>query len=194
MSKQSTVHKDLEVQYRRYKILGIALIIAAFVPGLTLAGLYVTGPGIGYMKEHMLVVAVAFALNIPLLLVLAYVLAFKRMKFLERSTALVARGITKEVPLAGIYKLQGREENLCCVDLFSGEDGSLQRHYVIPNESIKSFVDGLPEAPPESLEERRIAGEHYITAYLETDSDEPVALSDGVHLLWLSPPTSVSAL
>ena len=191
MTRENYLHNDLKEQYNRYRLLAVAMVVVAIVPVATLIGLYLTGPGLKYLGERMLMVVVAFVLEIPLVLGLAYLLSYKRMKFLERSSELVQRGIREELPMVGLYKLYARDgAKLCCVDLIAGADNSVQRLHVIPNAAMKSFVDDLPDAPDPSNDSVTETPMRAVIAYVDPETKLPVAIEEDGVLLWISPPAS----
>ncbi len=187
-----TIHRDLKEQYNRYRLLAVALIVVGIVPVLTLLGLYVTGPGLKYLGERLLMVVVAFALEIPLVIGLAYLLSYKRCKFLERSSELVQRGVKEELPMMGLYKLSSRDgSKICCADLIAGADNMARRFHVIPNEAMRAFVNTLPELPDPLTPPTVQAPLSPVIAYVDPETKLPVALEVNDRILWISPPASI---
>lgn len=193
-SELKPVHTDLEVQHRRYKLMGIALSIAAFMPAIVLFGYYAFDTSSGFMHTRVLVAAVACVLDIPLMLGLAYLLAFKRMKFLERSTDLLKRGNRQDVQVIGPYKYPTGEKgvNAYCIDLVNPQTGESERNFVILNVSNENYLKELPTAPTDvpRLEDKSSASKK-AQAVVDPETKKPVVIEHDGQTLWLSPPAKL---
>lgn len=188
------VHPDLQQQHQRYKILGVGLVISSILPAVTFFIFYSSKAGIAYMSRHLLTVMVAFIVQIPLVLALAYILAMKRMRFLERSTALVNAGAKEEVSLAGAYKFNNRDGSKGCRLDLALPDG-IESFPIIPSQSIETYVKSLPDVPELAagdgqglLEE---VGAQSISAFIDPETKKPVAVELGGNILWMSPPANM---
>lgn len=186
------VHPDLQQQHFRYKILGVGLVISSILPAVTFFIFYSSSSGIAYLSRHLLTVMVAFILQIPLVLGLAYVLAVKRMRFLERSTSLINTVSKQELTLAGAYKFTNRDGSKGCrLDLVL-PDG-VESFPVIPSESIETYVNSLPDIPAavEDGAKPAITNAESVYAFIDPESKRPVAVELGGKVLWISPPANV---
>lgn len=184
------VHPDLMQQYQKYKILGVGLVICSILPCATLLIMYGTKSGLEHLGKHMLVVLVAFVLEIPLLFWLAYMLSLKRMRFLERSTQLVRGGTTEEVPLVGAYKIKAQDGKAACVlELIVGEDGN-EIFPVIPNQGVSELVAALPDLPDAPVESKSKSSKS-VRAFIDPETKRPVAVEMDGKTLWLSPPAKL---
>lgn len=190
-SELKPVHPDLEVQHRRYKMMAIALSLAAFMPATVLFGYYALDTSSGFMQTRVIVAAVACLLDIPLMLALAYLLAFKRMKFLERSTDLLRRGNREDIEIIGPYKFPTSEKgvNAYCIDLIDPQTGESERNFVISNVSNEAYLRELPAAPDgvPRPEDRTSEGKK-AQAIVDPETRKPVVIEHDGQTLWLSPP------
>ncbi|MBX9667403.1 MAG: hypothetical protein K2X93_07275 [Candidatus Obscuribacterales bacterium] len=184
----ANVHPDLKEQYQRYKILGAGLVVTSILPAATFFIFYSSSSGLAYITKHLLAVAVAFVLEIPLVIGLAYVLAVKRMRFLERSTSLQRSGARQELALAGAYKFTGNESKRACL-LELVQDNTIERFPVIPSKTIESWIDTLPDLPatpaPPLVD---MQSTQSVYGFVDPETKRPVAVEIGGNVLWLSPP------
>jgi|AGTN01.2.fsa_nt_gi hypothetical protein len=193
-SELKLVHPDLEVQHRRYKMMAIALSLAAFMPAIVLFGYYAFDTSSGFMHARVLVAAVACVLDIPLMLALAYLLAIKRMKFLERSTDLLKRGNRQDVEVIGPYKYPTEQKgvNAYCIDLINPQTGEPERNFVILNVSNEGYLKELPNAPTDvpRIEDKSSKGKK-AQAIVDPETKKPVVVEHDGQTLWLSPPAKL---
>ncbi|MDZ4834413.1 MAG: hypothetical protein SGJ27_11605 [Candidatus Melainabacteria bacterium] len=186
------VHPDLQQYHQRYKLLGVGLVISSILPAVTFFIFYSDHSGIAYLTKHLLTVMVAFILQIPLVLCLAYFLAVKRMRFLERSTSLVSGGAKQEINMTGAYKVINRDGSKGCVlDLATSE--GVETFPVIPSPSIETYINALPALPDATAEEpqARSTTTETINAFIDPETKRPVAVELGGNVLWISPPASM---
>lgn len=190
----SKVHPDLRPQYQRYKILGAGLVVSSILPAVTFFIFYSSNAGLAYLSKHLLTVMVAFILEIPLMLGLAYILSVKRMRFLERSTQLCSSGVRQELLLAGAYKIKNQGGNNACFLELVLQDGTLERFPVIPSSSIQPYINSLPE-PPAVLapveQKPSYPDAEKVHAFVDTDTKLPVAVEVAGNILWISPPAKL---
>lgn len=186
------VHPDLQQQHQRYKILGVGLVISSILPAVTFFIFYSSNSGIAYLSKHLLTVMVAFIVQIPLVLGLAYILAVKRMRFLERSTALVNTGAKQELNLTGAYKFTSRDGTKGCRLDLALPDG-VESFPVIPSPSIEKYVNSLPDLPEIASEEPQpvSSSAERIYAFVDPETKRPVAVELGGNILWISPPANM---
>jgi len=191
--ENSIVHPDLRQQYQRYKLMAAGLVISSILPAVSFFIFYSSSAGLAYMTKHLLTVMVAFILEIPLMLGLAYFLAVKRMRFLERSTQLVKSGARSELDLAGAYKVNSSDGRKGCTIDLAVNDG-VERFPVIPSDSIQTYVNTLPELPPVVAGEETPApssGTERVYGFVDPDTKRPVAVELGGNVLWISPPAQL---
>lgn len=134
---------------------------------------------------------VAFIVQIPLVLALAYILAVKRMRFLERSTSLVNGGDRQELDLTGAYKFNNRDGSKGCRLDLALPDG-VESFPVIPSQSIETYVNSLPDVPEVAAESPPPQiGAQSVSAFIDPDTKKPVAVEVGGNILWMSPPANM---
>lgn len=191
MELSEEVHPQLKEQYNRYRFMFVALCLSGFLPIMTLVFLYLTGPGLGYLGNKMTFIFVIFILEVPLCGVLGYLLGIKRMRFLKRSSYLVRRGITKNVNSKGVYKISGESYVTCCVDLVNESSSEVERHWVIPSQSVEGVIKGLPELEdkePISMDGRDV---DTIAAFVDTETGKVAAIKYDENVLFFSPPAEL---
>lgn len=163
--------------------------VSGTLPLLSLLILYFTGPGLGYMGQNLLIVVVAFVFQIPLSLVLGYLMGIKRMRYLERSSELVKKGIHKDLVVAGPFKGGQKDSYItCCVDLVD-DDGSVERVWVIPTDDTRDYISKLPDMPETPL--LASGSSRKARAYVDADTGKAVAVESGDAILWISPPSKL---
>jgi len=196
-----TVHSDLKDLYLRYMFLATGLVLTSVLPALTFFAFYGSPSGLAHLAKNQLLLKAmtAFILQIPLFLVMAYFLAVKRMKFLQRSSDLVKSGAKQDLLMTGAYKVSQKGGGTNCVlDLAVGD--GVERFEVIPIESIKSCVSELPELPlvpigdedSQTVEPEPIVGEATtVSGFVDPDTRLPVAVELGGNVLWICPPAKM---
>lgn len=184
------VHPDLKEQHQRYKILAVGLVVTSILPSATFFIFYSSSAGLAYISKHLVAVAVAFILEIPLVMALAYVLAVKRMRFLERSTYLQSTGARQELALAGAYKIKGNEGKRACL-LELAQDNAIEQFPIIPSKSIESWIETLPDLPSPAPEEPALPSTQSVYGIVDPETKRPVAVEIAGNLLWISPPAKV---
>lgn len=196
-----TVHSDLKDLYLRYMFLATGLVLTSVLPALTFFAFYGSPSGLAHLAKNQLLLKAmtAFILQIPLFLVMAYFLAVKRMKFLQRSSDLVKSGAKQDLLMTGAYKVSQKGGGTNCVlDLAVGD--GVERFEVIPIESIKSCVSELPELPliptgdedSQTVEPEPIVGETTtVSGFVDPDTRLPVAVELGGNVLWICPPAKM---
>jgi len=196
-----TVHSDLKDLYLRYMFLATGLVLTSVLPALTFFAFYGSPSGLAHLAKNQLLLKAmtAFILQIPLFLAMAYFLAVKRMKFLQRSSDLVKSGARQNLLMTGAYKVSQRGGGTNCVlDLAVGD--GVERFEVIPIESIKSCVSELPELPlvpagdenSQTVEPEPIVNETTtVSGFVDPDTRLPVAVELGGNVLWICPPAKM---
>lgn len=189
----NSVHPDLRDQHQRYMLLAVGLVISSILPAVTFFIFYSSSAGLAYMSKHLLKVMVAFILQIPLVLALSYLLAVKRMRFLERSSQLVKSGARQELQMTGAYKVTNKDgTSNCQIELAVGE--GVERFPVIPSPAIKDYVSSLPELPVSSEEEPMpisVSPPESVFGYVDPETKRPVAVELGGNVLWMCPPAKM---
>lgn len=193
------VHADLKDLYHRYMYLAAGLVVTSILPALTFFAFYGSPTGLAHLGKNQLLLKAmtAFILQIPLFLVMAYFLAVKRMKFLQRSSQLVRSGDKQKLLMTGAYKISQKDGGTnCVVDLAVGE--AVERFDIIPSESIKSCVEALPELPvisvlegsPEASPAELPASTETVAVpgFIDPDTKLPVAVELDGRVLWICPP------
>ncbi len=196
-----TVHSDLKDLYLRYMFLATGLVLTSVLPALTFFAFYGSPSGLAHLAKNQLLLKAmtAFILQIPLFLVMAYFLAVKRMKFLQRSSDLVKSGAKQDLLMTGAYRVSQKGGGTNCVlDLAVGD--GVERFEVIPIESIKSCVSELPELPlvpagdenSQTVEPEPIVNETTtVSGFVDPDTRLPVAVELGGNVLWICPPAKL---
>jgi hypothetical protein len=185
------IHPDLVQQHQRYKIFAAGLVISSILPAVTFFIFYSSNSGIAYLSKHLLTVMVAFIVQIPLVLVLAYLVGMKRMRFLERSSSIVSLGDKREINLAGAYKVNNRDGSKGCLLDLSMPEG-VETFPVIPSPSIESYVNKLPDFPvPSEDASPRTEQVESIYAFVDPETKRPVAVEVDGKILWMSPPANL---
>jgi hypothetical protein len=186
------VHPDLRQQHQRYKILAAGLVISSILPAVTFFIFYSSNAGLAYLSRHLLSVMVAFIVQIPLVLGLAYLIGVKRMRFLERSSSLVNGGAKQELTLTGAYKFTSRDGTKGCRLDIAMPDG-VESFTVIPSPSIENYVNTLPDLPEPAAEGAPsiTSRSENINAFIDPLTKKPVAVEVNGNVLWLSPPANL---
>jgi hypothetical protein len=197
-----TVHSDLKDLYLRYMFLATGLVLTSVLPALTFFAFYGSPAGLAHLAKNQLLLKAmtAFILQIPLFLLMAYFLAVKRMKFLQRSSELVKSGVKQDLLMTGAYKVSQKGGGTNCVlDLAVGD--AVERFEVIPIDSIKGCVSEMPELPlipithegAEAPEPERSGNETTVTipAFIDPETKQPVAVEYGGNVLWICPPAKM---
>lgn len=179
------LHPDLVEQYGRYRAMAVIIALSGTLPLITLIVLYLTGPGFGYLESKMNVVIFAFVLQIPLAVALGYLMGVKRMRFLERASALVAAGKTSRVRGFGPFRGSPSEKIVTvCVDILD-ESGSVERQWLMPVAAQSDYIVTLPRAPEQPLTPESATD---LEAFVDPETGRVAAVSAGGHTLFVCPP------
>jgi len=180
-----SLHPDLVEQYGRYRAMAVIIALSGTLPLITLVILYVTGPGFGYLESKMNVVILAFLLQIPLAVALGYLMGVKRMRYLERASALVAAGETRKIRGFGPFRGSPSDKVLTfCVDLLD-ESGSVERQWLIPVGAQTDYIAGLPAVPSQAHALESAAD---LEAFVDPDTGSVAAVSTGGRTFFVCPP------
>jgi hypothetical protein len=129
------------------------------------------------------------------MLALAYLLAIKRMKFLERSSELLKRGNRQDIEVIGPFKYPTSEKgvNAYCIDLVNPQTGETERNFVISNDSNEGYLKELPTAPSSDvpLIEDKTSKAKRAQAVIDPETKKAVVIEHDGQTLWLSPPAKL---
>lgn len=192
------INSELKEQYNRYRFMFFALCLSGFLPLATLVFLYLSGPGLGYLGHHLTSVVVFFVLQVPICAMGGYLLGIRRMRFLERSSQLVAAGQTQDLQARGIFKITGRGDYvLSFVDIIDDTDGeaTVERYMIIPTSGSEAVIRSLPElnsdADGDSGESGESAESITLSGYVDRESGKLAAVNYKGAVLFVSPPVTL---
>ncbi|MBI1269423.1 hypothetical protein GC174_03225 [bacterium] len=196
MQDGERVNSELKEQYNRYRFMFLALCASGFLPLATLVFLYLSGPGLGYLGKHLTTVVVFFVLQVPICAMGGYLLGIRRMRFLERSSQLVAAGETRDLQARGIFKITGRGDYvLSCVDIIddTGSEAGIERYMIIPTSGSEAVIRSLPELDGNSQEDSDAVEQApmKLSCYVDSESGKLAAVNYQGTVLFVSPPVTL---
>ncbi|MBK9142036.1 MAG: hypothetical protein IPM23_06035 [Candidatus Melainabacteria bacterium] len=169
------LHPDLVEQYGRYRAMAVIIALSGTLPLITLIILPVENK----------VVILAFILQIPLAVVLGYLMGVKRMRYLERASALVAAGQTRKMRGFGPFRGSPSETVLTfCIDLLD-ESGSVERQWLIPVGAQADYIVGLPALPDQT---HALESATDLEAFVDPGTGSVAAVSAGGRIFFVCPP------
>ena len=182
------INSELKEQYNRYRFMFFALCASGFLPLATLLFLYLSGPGLGYLGKHLTTVVVFFVLQVPICAMGGYLLGIRRMRFLERSSQLVAA--------RGIFKITGRGDYvLSCVDIIddTGGEAVMERYMIIPTPASEAVIRSLPELDldPQEDSDSDEPSPIRLSCYVDSESGKLAAVNYRGTVLFVSPPVTL---
>lgn len=190
------INSELKEQYNRYRFMFFALCASGFLPLATLLFLYLSGPGLGYLGKHLTTVVVFFVLQVPICAMGGYLLGIRRMRFLERSSQLVAAGEARDLPARGIFKITGRGDYvLSCVDIIddTGGEAVMERYMIIPTPASEAVIRSLPELDldPQEDSDSDEPAPIRLSCYVDSESGKLAAVNYRGTVLFVSPPVTL---
>lgn len=197
------IHPDLRKKYATYRVVGLLFLIIAVTSPVMLF-LVICYPPVaailaGVPSNLVLVLfGILELMQTVVMVFFSYWLGFRRMKFLERASALVSRGVATELTLTAIgRRVDNVEGPVYSAYLMPSNDRTPERYNLMVTDPARDFLTTLPEVSRALTNANREKDmkmlplqnkNQRVRAYLDNDTKRVLALEYQGRLLWTMPP------